>query len=384
VEEADELIIESSRKAVVVGAGLGGLAAAIALRKQGIDAHIYEKARDMKPIGAGLSLAPNGLNTLEAIIPGIVGSLKAMGSETHRVSVRKSSGELIVTDELILQRLLNIRWSYLQERLACCLEPGVVHLNTRLVGFRQHDDAVEICFDNGATVTADLLVGADGIGSTVRSSLIGDGPPRYAGRMSWRAVIQYPLPAHEATIMTGPDGTVFSLFDVGGGSIFWSAAALSSDAPTSDSPAAAKRRVQEIFANWAPPVAAILQQTAPEAIVERPISDRLPLARWSFGRVTLLGDAAHAMVPALGQGANTAFEDAWELARFLGEQPDIEAALTSYDNSRIHRTQIIQARSAFQGSRSYEPDGETFLRGVVDRATASRREFDDWLYNYPP
>jgi salicylate hydroxylase len=118
--------------------------------------------------------------------------------------------------------------------------------------------------------------------------------------------------------------------------------------------------------------------------VERPISDRLPLARWSFGRVTLLGDAAHAMVPALGQGANTAFEDAWELARFLGEQPDIEAALTSYDNSRIHRTQIIQARSAFQGSRSYEPDGETFLRGVVDRATASRREFDDWLYNYPP
>jgi len=383
---------DPTRKAVIAGAGLGGLVAAIALLKQGIDLRIYEKARELRPIGAGLSLAPNGINALETIIPGIGATLKAQGSETHKVTVRKSTGELIVTDRLTIQDrykqpLLNIRWSDLQETLASCLPADRIHLDTRLVGFKQSDSEVEIHFDNAAAVTADVLIGADGIGSTVRSILIGDGPPRYAGRMSWRAVIPYndpAIPANEATIMSGPDGKVFTLFDLGGGCVFWSAAALSPEVSSADQTTTAKRRAQQIFADWAPPVAAILEATPCEDIVERPISDRLPLTRWSHGRVTLLGDAAHAMVPALGQGANTAFEDALELSRCLAGAADFEAALTRYDTSRIYRTQIIQARSALQGSRSYQPDGETFLRGVVDQANASQSEFEDWLYGYTP
>ncbi len=382
----------SVRKAVIAGAGLGGLVAAIALRRQGIDAHIYEKARELRPAGAGLSLAPNGLNTLETISPGIAATLTVLGSETHKVNVRKSTGELIVTDRLTIrdrfkQPLLNIRWSCLQETLASCLPPDCIHLDRRLIGFEQNDSKVQIHFDNAASVTADLLIGADGIGSTVRSILIGDGPPRYAGRMSWRAVIRYEDPAvaaNEATIISGPDGKVLTLFDTGGGFIFWSAAALSPDVSGADQTTSIKQRVRETFADWAPPVAAILDATQPEDIVERPIGDRLPLTRWSHGRVTLLGDGAHAMVPALGQGANTAFEDAIELAHCLVTAPGIDAALNRYDTSRIYRTQIIQARSAVQGSRSYQPDGETFLRGVVDRANASQGEFEDWLYGYTP
>ncbi len=110
----------------------------------------------------------------------------------------------------------------------------------------------------------------------------------------------------------------------------------------------------------------------------------MPLTRWSRGRVTLLGDAAHAMVPALGQGANTAFEDAGELAQLLARQPGVEEALARYDTSRIYRTQIIHARSALQGSRYYEPDVEKFVRGVLEQANADQTAFEDWLYSYTP
>ena len=381
------------RTAVIAGAGLGGLVAAIALRKQGIDAQIYEKARELRPVGAGLSLAPNGLNTIETIVPGIGATLKALGSETHRVAVRKSTGETLASDQLTIkqryrQPLLNIRWSCLQETLASHLPSETIHLNTRLIGFKQNTSNIEAHFDNGSTATADLLVGADGIGSAVREFLIGDGPPRYAGRTSWRAVIRYDsdaIPPNEATIITGPDGRVFTLFDVGGGFIFWSAAALLPEHAIGGTVTTTPMlQVQQIFAGWAPPIAAILQATPPGDIVERPIADRLPTTRWSHGRVTLLGDAAHAMVPTLGQGANTAFEDAIELAHFLQQTPDIETALTRYDTSRIYRTQIIQARSAVQGSRSYEPDAEVFLRGVAEQAKGSQAEFEDWLYGYVP
>jgi salicylate hydroxylase len=136
------------------------------------------------------------------------------------------------------------------------------------------------------------------------------------------------------------------------------------------------------FAGWGEPVGAIVEATDGGSIVERPICDRPPGKGWSKGRVTLLGDAAHPVVPSLGQGANTAFEDAWELSQCLAGGTEIQAALLAYENSRTQRTQVIQARSTFQGVRAYEADSETFLRGVAEQAHASQPEFEDWLYTY--
>jgi salicylate hydroxylase len=379
-------------RVVVIGAGLGGLAAAIAFRKHGIDIQVYEKARELQPVGAGLSLFPNGLNTLNAIAPNLVESLKNVSSQVYQVNLRKSTGELIGQNQLTLkekygQPMLNIRWSRLQENLAALVPPDRIHLNHRCTRFEQTDNAVEVHFENGETIEADLLIGADGIHSIVRQLLVGDGPPRYAGRLSWRAVIEYQhelLPADEVTIMTGTDGKIFTLIDVGGGQIFWSAGALSGEAIAHKSAMEVKSHVLKLFAGWAEPVEAIIAATESQAIVERPIWDRPPLESWSNGRATLLGDAAHPMVPSLGQGANTAFEDAWELAELISQQPTIAAALASYETSRIPRTQVIQARSAFQGSRSYDADSETFLRGVAEQARASQAEFEDWLYDYKP
>lgn len=379
-------------KIAIIGAGIGGLSTAIALRKQGIDAQVYDKARSLRAVGAGLSLFPNGLNSLNAIKPGIVESLKLAASQTNIVNVKKSTGETIARNRLTLlerygQPMLQIRWSRLQQILASALPPDVIHLNWRCIGFEQNNNGVEAWFDGKNPVQADLLIGADGINSVVRQELIGDSPPRYAGRLSWRTVIEYShelLSPNEVTIMTSADGKIFTLIDVGDGHIFWSAGALSTDDSIAQEAAVVKSRVLEKFAGWAEPVQAIVEQTDAEDIVERPICDRPPLLNWSKGRITLLGDAAHPMVPSLGQGGNTAFEDAWELSQWLSHAPSIEVALAGYENSRIQRTQVIQARSAFQGARSYDADSETFLGGVAEQAQASQSEFEDWLYNYRP
>lgn len=387
--EFPSIVVE---KVAIIGAGIGGLATAIALLKQGISVQVYEKARSLRPVGAGLTLLPNGLNSLDSIAPGIVESLKLTGSQTRMVNLKKSRGELLAQNKISLmekygQPMLNIRWSRLQEILASALPADTIHLNCRCISFVQNDRGVEIYFDNGKTVQADLLIGADGINSVVRQTLIADGSPRYAKRMSWRSVVKYNhelLPPDEVTLLTASNGKNFMLIDVGDGYIFWSAGALAADASVTENAADVKSRVLEKFAGWAEPVQAIVEATDSNQIVERPIWDRSPLSSWSKGRVTLLGDAAHPMVPSLGQGGNTAFEDAWELSQYLSNAPSIEAALASYEKSRIHRTQVIQARSALQGSRAYDADSQTYLRGVLQQTQMSQSEFEDWLYNYKP
>ncbi|NJM19060.1 MAG: NAD(P)-binding protein [Richelia sp. RM2_1_2] len=378
------------KNTTVIGAGIGGLAVALALRKQGIEVQVYEKAQQLLPVGAGLTLFPNGLNTLEAISPGIVKSLIDAGSPTHQVNIKKSSGETIFPQPQKLlekygQPMLNIRWSRLQEILASKLPKDIIYLNHRFVNFKQDEDSVQLEFANGKTLETNLLIGCDGINSAVRETLFKDGLPRYARRLSWRAVIEYShelLPSNEVFIITSNTGKIFTIIDVGGGYIFWSAGMLSEDdfAPSQQ----VKSRVLQEYSGWAEPVQAIIQATPADKIVERPICDRPPLQCWSQGKVTLLGDAAHPMIPSLGQGANTAFEDGWELANYLSHSDNLETALAQYEESRIERTQIIQARSAIQGSRSYEADSDKFLSKAMQQTQLSQSEFEDWLYNYNP
>jgi salicylate hydroxylase len=376
----------------IIGGGIGGLATANALIKHGFNVQVYERAQALRPIGAGLTLTPNGLNSLDTIQPGMVESLKQAGSQLNTLTLKRSTGETIASMQMTLmqqygQPMLNIQWSRLQAILASVLPPEIIHLNHRCIGFDQHENSVETHFEDGKTVQSDLLIGADGINSIVRQMLIGDGSPIYAGRMSWRAVIQYPhelLSPDSATLITAPDGRNLMLIDVGDGYTFWSAGALLTDDSVCQRATDAKARVLEIFAEWTEPVGAILKATPAEDIVERPICDRTPLPRWSSGRVTLLGDAAHPVVPSLGQGANTAFEDAYELAECLSGAPSIQAALEAYDRRRIPRTEAIYTRSANQGERSYKPDSEATFREMMKPSQMNQDQFQEWLYSYKP
>ena len=374
----------------IIGGGIGGLAAAAALLKKGFQVQVYERAQALRPAGAGLTLYPNGLNSLAAINPKIVEALKQDGSEVRSLTIKRATGEIIISKPIALadkfgQPMLNITWSRLQSALAAALPPGVVHLNHRCVAIEQDKSSVKAIFENGESAESDLLIGADGINSVIRQSLVGDGAPAYAGRMSWRALIKFPhvdLFPNCSTGFTGPDGKNFVMFDMGGGCTFWSAGALVTDPAPSASPNDVKALVLDTYSGWPDLVALIVKATPAADIVERPICDRPPLQHWSRGRVTLLGDAAHPVVPALGQGANMTFEDAYEIAEFLSGSPDFETAFADYETSRIPRTEAIYARSATQGHSSYKPDSDaTFAEGV---ARIGEDDFQVWLYGYRP
>lgn len=379
------------KNVVIIGAGMGGLATAIALRAQGINVEIYEQAKELLPIGAGITLFPNGLKTLAKIQPDLVDSLILSGSETQGVNLKTKTGQLLGKNEISLKSrygfpMLNIRWSLLQSILVSALPKDIIHLNYRLIDFHQNDENVEVYFDNNKRINADLLIGADGLNSSIRSKLLPDDKLRYGGRMSWRWVIPYQhelLLPNEVSLMTSSDGKNVMLIDVGGGYIFASAGALSPEISLSENGIDIKNRVSREFADWCEPISDIIDATDPEDIVERPIFDRAPVSRWSENRVTLLGDAAHPMVPSLGQGANTAFEDGYILAQCLCHSSSIEDAIGLYEEKRVHRTQVIQSRSALQGSRAYDPDSDKYLQGVMTQAQMSNNEYEDWLYNYP-
>ncbi|MGD1700725.1 FAD-dependent oxidoreductase [Dapis sp. BLCC M229] len=383
MRETSKPIVE---KVAIIGAGPGGLATAIALREQGIDAHVYEKAREFRPIGAGVGLHPNGLRCLDAIKPGIVDTLKCSGCQVQRVTLKTSTGETITTYENPMMKkygeaTLTIWWWRLQQILASELPSDVIHLNYHCIGFEQNENSIITHFENGKTVAADLLIGADGVNSTVREILIGDGQPRYVGSMSWRAVVNYQeelLPDNEVILMKEEKSIVF-LLNVGEGNMSWLARKLLPDSTLSSTFAEAKSRVLREFANWMEPVRELIAQTDPERILEGPICDRLPLKQWSYGRVTLLGDAAHPMTPAAGQGANTTFEDAYELAECLRNFPDLQTALANYDNRRIQRTAIIQTHSAEREQLYYQP-----LQQTNQQLQQKRENFENWMYDYDP
>ena len=378
-------------KVAVIGGGLGGLATAIALRKQGIDAHVYERAKEFRPVGAGLALFANGLNSLDAISPGIVENLKRASCPLNQSVFKKHTGETITQNtathqEKYGQPTLLFWWWRLQQVLACALPPEAIHLGYRCIGFEQDENGVTAYFDGDKSVRADLLIGADGINSPVRKTLIGDVEPRYLGSMSWRAVIEYNhelLNPNELIFMKGEQKVIY-FFDVGGGYRCWTVRALMPKSPVLESAAEIKSRVVDQFSGCWEPLREIIGATDPEQILFSPICDRLPLKSWSQGRVTLLGDAAHPMAPSMAQGANSTFEDAYELAQCLSESSSIAEALTSYENRRIPRTQAIQSRSALTEQNFYATDIGTQDPEKVARERVAVEEFQSWAYGYDP
>ncbi len=377
-------------KIAIVGAGLGGLACAIALHKKGYNVQVYEKAQDFRPVGGGLGLLPNGLKSLDAIESGIVESIKNSGCHVKQTVLKNTQGETILTNpankfDKYGFPLITVWWWRLQQILASKLPRNIIHLNHRCTGFSQDDRGVDVYFEGKETIRADLLIGADGIKSAVRENLIADGEPRYLNSMSWRAVIkcnQQVLNPGEMAFVKGHREFMF-LLNVGDGDIAWLYRQQSLLYSLSANKDRAKSRVLDKIAEWGKPLRSLVEVTPSERILEGGICDREPIDSWSKGRVTLLGDAAHPMAPALAQGTNSTFEDAWVLADCLSNASDFGEAFANYEQRRIPRLKIIQTRSAKGEMHYYETQSEKLKRENEEKPEEmTGEEFTDWLHNY--
>ncbi len=353
--------MKGSERVMVAGAGIGGLTAAISLRRAGFEVAVFERAYALEAVGAGLLLAANAVKALGKL--GLSDALRGIGVPAAAGSVLSWRGEVLFElDASELSKRVGadtsgVHRADLQEVLL--REAGeagaVVRTGKELAGFEQAGDVVRASFADGTEESGAVLVGADGLRSRVRASLFGDERPRYAGYTAWRGVA---VPEGDLVPVGGGfeswgRGRRFGCAHVGGGRVYWFAT-MNAPEGGNDGPAGPRAALLGTFRGWHEPVEALIQSTDEDAILRTDIYDRDPLGEtWGEGRVTLLGDAAHPMTPNLGQGACQAIEDAVVLARCLGESGeagDTIGTLRRYEALRSGRTAAIIRRSRRVGT----------------------------------
>ena len=336
-------------KVLVAGAGIGGLAAAIALRRVGLDVAVFERAGELRAVGAGVALWANATKALRKI--DVYEAAREVGAELGGAARSWRGRKLfsLSADELrsrFGEANLVVHRADLQRVLLSALPDGTVRLGAELVGFEQDGAGITVRFADGRREAGDVLVGADGLRSVVRARLLGDGEPRYAGITAWRGISDVGdevAPPGVGLNLWGR-GAEFGLASIGNGRAYWY---FSRNAPEGapESPTGRKREVLEHLQGWYAPARTAVEATAESKILRTDLYDREPAKRWGQGRVTLLGDAAHPMTPHLGQGACQAIEDAVVLADSLRGAGSVVTALRSYQARRIGRTTEMVRRS---------------------------------------
>jgi len=364
-------------RAVIVGGGIGGTAAALALARAGIDVRVYEQARQLTEVGAGVSLAPNGLRMLDRL--GIGDGIRRRGARYLSTELRLSDGRPARYEPHQWSRPgrnVGIHRADLLGLIVEQLPPGTVRTEHRCTEFSQDADGATVGFDNGASATADVVIGADGIHSVLQGFVVEPAEPIFSGVVAHRGLVPrldaYPP---DTMCMWVGEGQHFLVFPVRAGELLNYVGFVPSDTSVRESwsaggdPTALAAR----FAGWDPVIGEVI------AAISRPggsgflwgMYDRAPLPRWSDGRLTLLGDAAHPMLPHLGQGVNQALEDAVALATLLGScagPAGVPRALAGYEELRRERTARVQLGSRRNGA-GYDSSGSQ----LTDRR---------WIYEY--
>lgn len=360
-----------SIRVAIVGAGLGGLAAACALRKHGIDATIYERAPELGEVGAGIQLGPNAVKVLRAL--GVERELMATACEPRNfVSLAWDDGRLRFREPMQgpLARRFGAPYvmahrADLHRMLRALLPDSAIRLNARCISVAPRGIGATARFADGTEIEADAIVGADGINSAVRECLFGVQPVRFTQQMAWRCIVpiecvptrvgprgEFEVGRDEYVGWIGPDGHVIC-YPIRGGAFYNIFAGHVSDEWVDES-WAVPSSVDELLAGyrgWNPALLDMLGNVV--ECYKWGIRDRDPLPRWTEGAITLLGDAAHPMMPTLAQGAAIAIEDGYALARHLARGGDARTALAAYEAERRPRASrvVLQAREQFQNNR---------------------------------
>ncbi|MEO0982611.1 MAG: FAD-dependent monooxygenase [Pseudomonadota bacterium] len=388
-------------KAVIVGGGIGGLTAALCLHRFGWDVEVLEKAPEIGEVGAGIQISPNAMKVFEAL--GVDEDLAAAGFRPDAIELRmgESGMRLIRTP---LGKVAEDRWGspYLHIHradfiavLASALgdrAPGAVRLGASVAGYVQNDSSAAAVLADGEQVRGDALIGADGIHSVVREQMLGPDEPVFTGNVAWRAVVPVdrlgdnaPDPVACAWMGRGRHAVTYLLR---GGALANLVAVVERDNWTKEGWMEPGDRAEALadFSGWHPTIVRLIEEA--DSLFRWALFDRRQLAKWADGRVAILGDAAHPMLPFMAQGAAMATEDAWALAASLSSAADVPAALAAYQAIRLARASAVQAgsranaktfhqRAALGRLRTYGP---MWLAGRVWPGVGLARQ--DRLYSY--
>jgi 2-polyprenyl-6-methoxyphenol hydroxylase-like FAD-dependent oxidoreductase len=361
---------------VVIGAGIGGLAVAAALRRRGISAEVYEQAEKFARVGAGIQQSPNAVRVHRGL--GIEDRLRQVAFSPASSLNRDGVSGKVTNDHPLGSAVethygapyLTLHRGDLHEALASIVPADCVHLGKRLTGIAARGPRVEVTFADGSEVEADAVIGADGVHSLIREYVVGPEQPRFIGRLAYRTTFPAALLrgveiGSSRTKWWGPDRHIV---------IYFVTAARDEVYFTTSQPEKADwiskeswstkgdlGEMRDAFASFHPDVRAVLD--AASEVHKWGIFERDPLATWSKGRVCLLGDACHPMTPYMASGAAMALEDAAVLARCIAEIRDVEEAFRVYEATRKPRASVVQAGSS----------ANTWMRNETN---------PDWLYAY--
>ncbi len=363
-------------RVVVVGAGLGGLAAACALRQRGFEVEVHERAAHLGEVGAGVQLGPNAVKVLRAL--DLEASLRRHAFEPgnrltlnwNDASLRNAAATRGADALTYGAPYLTARRADLHKVLRAALPRNAIRLSRACLGAETRGGVAAAHFSDGSQVEADLVVGADGIRSAIREKLFGADKPRFTHSMCWRAIVPIEfVPARvgpggavaidktDHVSWYGPNGQVIC-YPIGDGSMLNVFAGHASEGWVEESWTLPSSRSELIdaYKGWNEALLTILGRA--DDCFKWGIFDRDPIGQWTRGRVTLLGDAAHPTMPNLAQGANMAIEDGYVLARNLAREPgDVDAALAGYARERQPRTRAItlKSRENFELSMRWPP-----------------------------
>ena len=373
----------------VIGGGIGGLFAANALLARGFAASVHEQAPGLGEIGAGVYVTPNSVRQMQRI--GLGAAVPAYGARVSPQSCyRRQDGSHIApvqtADADGWQAAFGMHRADFIEFLAAALPAGVVHCGRRAVDYREDAHSACVAFDNGDSVTADVIVAADGIHSALRPFVYPPSTPVFHGTASYRGLVARDRlkdwPADRWEMWAG-SGKHFLVFPVRGGALLNYVGFVPADEAIKESWSAPgdPEALRRAFEGWDPRVGQILGAVG--ETFQWALYDREPLPRWSKGRLTMLGDAAHPMLPHLGQGANQAIEDGMALATILAKanRATVPSALVIYEKLRRTRVADIQRGARENGLRveSLANYADTDRRDAELRAHA---DFRKRLYSY--
>jgi salicylate hydroxylase len=384
-------------KIAVIGGGIGGLSAAVALRQAGFEADVYEQASELTEIGGGINMGPNAARILyrlglgegldrEGVRP--VGSHQRRwqdGRTLQRASLNPLCEELYGAPHITIHR------ADLLAVIAAGFPAEHVHLGHRLVGLADRGEGVEAWFENGAHIKADVLVGADGIHSAVRAALFGEEEPRFAGCVAYRGLVPAPRIADLGLDLgsqswVGPGAHLVHYFVSRGlllNFVGWTEHDTWNREDWTDR--ATVERALAAFEGWHPQVRRVI--AAAETCFIWALFDRDPLPHWSVGHTTLLGDACHPMYPFMGQGAAQAIEDGAALAACLAAGADDPAtALVRYERLRLPRVTRLQEMSRANKYRFHMPDSPAQQARDAEWARSADRSPQSlrWLFGHDP